>query len=222
MNIFYHGSPKPIQPITSVTNGDTGRRVYHVPGDIFLPSITTVMSIVTRDGIAKWRASVGEEEANRISRYSSGRGTAVHTLCETYLKNKPLDSSTRPDAVYLFKSIKKLLNNINNIQYQETGLYSTKLGVAGTVDCIAEYEGVLSVIDFKTSSKPKKEEYIENYFMQATAYALMYEELIGTPINQIVLIIAVDGNEPQVFKKNPADYIQRLVEVIDQYKKENS
>ena len=79
----------PIQPITSVTNGDTGRRVYHVPGDIFLPSITTVMSIVTRDGIAEWRKSVGDEEANRISRYSAGRGTAVHLLCENYLKNKP-------------------------------------------------------------------------------------------------------------------------------------
>lgn len=220
--IFYHGSPKEIQKITSVTNGDTGKRVYHVPGDIFLPSITTVMSIVNRDSIAEWRKSVGDEEANRISRNASGRGTAVHTLCENYLKNKPLDSGTRPDAVSLFKSIKKQLNLINKIQYQETGLYSTKLGVAGTVDCIAEYEGVLSVIDFKTASKPKKEEYIENYFMQATAYALMYEELIGTPINQIVILIAVDGAEPQVFKKNPADYITKLVEVIEQYKKENN
>ena len=94
--------------------------------------------------------------------------------------------------------------------------------MAGSVDCIAEYEGVLSVIDFKTASKPKKEEYIENYFLQTTAYALMYEELIGTPINQIVILIAVDGQEPQVFKKNPADYINRLVEVIDQYKRENN
>jgi genome maintenance exonuclease 1 len=219
--IFYHDSPKKIEPITSVTNGNTGKRVYHVPGDVFLPSITTVMSIVTRDGIAEWRKSVGQEEANRVSRSSSSRGTSVHLMCEKYLQNDTYNDGM-PDAKSMFNSIKPVLNNINKIQYQEQGLYSTKLGVAGTVDCIAEYEGVLSVIDFKTSSKPKKEEYIEHYFMQTTAYALMYEELIGTPINQIVLLIAVEGKEPQVFKKNPADYITRLVEVINQYKKENN
>ena len=221
-NIFYHGSPKKLETITSVTNGDTGKRVYHVPGDVFLPSITTVLSIMNRQAISEWRNRVGEEEANRVSRTASGRGTAVHSLCESYLKNEPLCPDTRPDAVFMFKCIKPLLNNINKIQYQEQGLYSTKLGVAGSVDCIAEYEGVLSVIDFKTASKPKKEEYIENYFLQTTAYALMYEELIGTPINQIVILIAVDGQAPQVFKKNPSDYIDRLVEVIDQYKRENN
>ena len=220
MTIFYHGSPKKLETVTSVTNGNTGKRVYHVPGDVFLPSITTVLSILSRDGIAKWRQNVGEEEANRISRHASGRGTAVHLMCEKYLQNDTQDGM--PDAKSMFNTIKPLLNNINKIQYQEQGLYSTKLGVAGSVDCIAEYEGVLSVIDFKTASKPKKEEYIENYFLQTTAYALMYEELIGTPINQIVILIAVDGKEPQVFKKNPADYINRLVEVIDQYKRENS
>lgn len=219
MNIFYHGSPKKLEKVTSVTNGDTGKRVYHVPGDLFLPSITTVLSIMNRDAIAKWRQNVGEEEANRVSRHASGRGTSVHLMCEKYLQNDSHDGM--PDAKSMFNTIRPLLNNINKIQYQEQGLYSTKLGVAGSVDCIAEYEGVLSVIDFKTASKPKKEEYIENYFLQTTAYALMYEELIGTPINQIVILIAVDGQEPQVFKKNPADYINRLVEVIDQYKKEN-
>jgi len=220
MTIFYHGSPKKLDTITSVTNGDTGKRVYHVSGDVFLPSITTVLSILSRDGIAKWRQNVGEEEANRISRHASGRGTSVHLMCEKYLQNDTHDGM--PDAKSMFNTIKPLLNSINKIQYQEQGLYSTKLGVAGSVDCIAEYEGVLSVIDFKTASKPKKEEFIENYFLQTTAYALMYEELIGTPINQIVILIAVDGQEPQVFKKNPADYINRLVEVIDQYKKENN
>jgi genome maintenance exonuclease 1 len=221
MTIFYHGSPKKLVSLSSITNGDTGKRQYQTPDGQLLPSITTVLSIMNRDAISEWRNKVGEEEANRISRYSSGRGTAVHSLCETYLKNEPLCSDARPDAVFMFKVIKPLLNNINKIQYQEQGLYSIKLGVAGSVDCIAEYEGVLSVIDFKTASKPKKEEYIENYFLQTTAYALMYEELIGTPINQIVILIAVDGKEPQVFKKNPADYINRLVEVIDQYKREN-
>ena len=220
MTIFYHGSPKKLETITSVTNGDTGKRVYHTPDGHFLPSITTVLSIMNRDGIAKWRKSVGEEEANRISRHASGRGTSVHLMCEKYLQNDTHDGM--PDAKNMFNTIKPQLNLINKIQYQEQGLYSTKLGVAGSVDCIAEYEGVLSVIDFKTASKPKKEEYIENYFLQTTAYALMYEELIGTPINQIVILIAVDGQEPQVFKKNPADYINRLVEVIDQYKKENN
>lgn len=222
MNIFYHGSPKKLDTFTSVTNGDTGRRVYHTPGGKFLPSITTVLSIMSRDAIAEWRNKVGAEEADRVSRYSSGRGTAVHSLCEAYLKNEPLCEDTRPDAVFMFKTIKQHLNNINKIQYQEQALYSERLGVAGSVDCIAEYEGVLSVIDFKTASKPKKEEYIENYFLQTTAYALMYEEMIGTPINQIVILIAVEGQEPQVFKKNPADYINRLVEVVDQYKRENN
>ena len=219
MTIFYHGSPKKLKPLSSVTNADTGKRTYLTPDGQHLPSVTTVLSIMNRDAIAKWRQNVGEEEANRVSRHASGRGTSVHLMCEKYLQNDSHDGM--PDAKSMFNTIRPLLNNINKIQYQEQGLYSTKLGVAGSVDCIAEYEGVLSVIDFKTASKPKKEEYIENYFLQTTAYALMYEELIGTPINQIVILIAVDGREPQVFKKNPADYINRLVEVIDQYKKEN-
>jgi genome maintenance exonuclease 1 len=166
-----------------------------------------------------WRNKVGEDVANAITKKATSRGTNVHTLCERYLNNESL-GDVMPDAKEMFISIKPLLNRINNIHYQEQALWSVQLGMAGRVDCIAEMDGVLSVIDFKTSKKIKSHEDIADYFWQTTAYALMYEELIGTPINDIAIIMAVENGEPILFKQKTEDHIEGLVKAIDFYKKQ--
>jgi genome maintenance exonuclease 1 len=168
----------------------------------------------------EWRQRVGEEVANKISKQATSRGTNVHTLCEHYLNNEPKPPGVvMPDAKEMFISLKPLLDKINNIHYQEVGLWSTQLGLAGRVDCIAEYEGVLSVIDFKTSKKLKDIKDIQDYFWQTTAYALMYEELVGQPIDDIVIIMAVQDSEAVVFKQKTQDHIEGLVRAIDYYHK---
>ena len=199
-------------------------RVYKTPEGIDLPSITTVLSILSRDSIAAWRKRVGEEEANRISHRATTRGTAVHEIIEKYLMN---DENYRegytPDVIESFLVLKSTLDeNIGKIYGQETSLYSTHLGVAGTVDCIAEFDGQLSVIDFKTARKPKKADWIKNYFMQESAYAIMWEERTGMPITQLVTAIAVDDGQPQVFIEHRDNWTRPLKETIEQYKEENS
>jgi genome maintenance exonuclease 1 len=165
----------------------------------------------------KWRKRVGEDVANAISRKATGRGTNVHTLCERYLNNEEL-GDIMPDAKEMFISLKPLLNRINNIHYQEAALWSKQLGMAGRVDCIAEFDGELSVIDFKTSKKIKTSADIEDYYWQTTAYALMYEELIGAPINNLVIIMAVEDEQPLIFKQQTQDHIPGLVKAIQYYK----
>ena len=214
--MFNYCPPKDLQDLQSTTFPD-GKRYYQLPDGTRLPSVTTVLGAQKKESILAWRKKVGEEVANKISKMATSRGTNVHTLCERYLNNEPL-GDVMPDAVYMFKSIKPLLNNINNIHYQEQALWSTQLGMAGRVDCIAEYEGVLSVIDFKTSRKIKTIEQIEDYFWQTSAYALMYEELIGEPIHNLVIIMAVEDERPIVFKQKTEDHINGLVKAIDFYR----
>lgn len=202
---------------------ETGR-TYRTPEGINLPSITTVLSILSRDSIAKWRKRVGEEEADRISYRASTRGTAVHEIIEKYLDNKEdyRDGYT-PDIIESFINIKPVLDGrIGRIYAQEAPLYSTHLGVAGRVDCVAEFDGKLSIIDFKTSKKPKQMKWITNYFMQESAYAIMWEERTGTPITQLVTIIAVDQNEPQVFIEHRDNWVRPLRDTITKYNEEAS
>lgn len=197
-----------------------GRRVYETPGGKF-PSVTSITSLASRDSIMKWRKRVGEKEANKISTKASGRGTRVHQICEDYLNNNVL-SGLMPDAYAMFKPLQPILDEyIDNIHALEAPLWSSHLRVAGTVDCIAEFSGKLSVIDFKTSNKPKKEEWIENYFMQCAAYAVMYEERTGTPINRLAVLITVQDSEPQIFVKKRDDYINKFIELRDQFEREN-
>jgi len=177
-----------------------------------------VIGAQKKEGIMKWRKRVGEAEANRISKQATGRGTNVHTLCERYLNNEKL-GTIMPDALEMFQSIKPELNRIDNIHYQECALWSKQLGMAGRVDCIGEFDGVLSVIDFKTSKKIKEMAHIEDYFWQTSAYALMYEEMIGTPIDNLVIIMAVENEKPLVFQQKTADHIPGLVKAIDYYHK---
>jgi len=197
---------------------DNGKRYYVTPEGKKYPSITTMLSHFSKDAILEWRKKVGAEQANKISKQASNRGTRIHTLCEKYLKNEDLQD-INPIDLQLFKTVLPYLNEIDNIHLQEKYLYSDYLRLAGTVDCIAEYKGKLNVIDFKTSSKPKKEEWIEGYFVQACSYAIMFEERYNIPVPRITIMIAVENDEPQVFHKRRDDYADLLLEYRDIYER---
>jgi genome maintenance exonuclease 1 len=214
--MFNYCPPKNIDDLKSQTLSD-GKRYYTLPDGTNLPSVTTVLGAMKKDAIMAWRKRVGDEVANAISKKATSRGTNVHTLCERYLNNDSL-GDIMPDAKEMFNDIKPLLDQIDNIHYQEQALWSTKLGLAGRVDCIAEFAGTLSVIDFKTSKKVKSIKDIEDYFWQTSAYALMYEELVGTPIDQVVIIMAIENSKPLLFIQKTEDHIDGLVKAIQYYK----
>ena len=195
-----------------------GSRRYVVNGKL-LPSVTTVTSYQNRKSIAEWRERVGVDVANQISQFASNNGTKFHKIVEDYVNNLDVDYDTEKYevALKLFNQFKALLDDVNNIHYQECALYSEQLGIAGRVDCIAEYNGKLSVIDFKSSSKPKYENQIQNYFVQETGYAMMYEEMTGQKVEQIVTLISCHSGETQVFIKNPDDYVDTLKQYIQEY-----
>ena len=197
-----------------------GKRFYITPEGEKYPSITTVLSGRNNEGIIRWRESVGSEVANNIMRGAAKRGTAVHTLVENYLNNEEL-SKQDVLPVALFTLLKPELDNINNIRIQEGGLYSDFYGVAGRVDCIADYKGVLSVIDFKTSTKEKKEEWVENYFIQGSAYCEMYEERFLQSIEQVVILIVTEDGAVQTFIKDKKNYLPLLESAIKDFNKEN-
>ena len=208
-----------------------GKRFYKTPEGLLYPSVTTITSQHGKDKIIEWRKRVGEEEANRISTRASNRGTKVHKICENYLNNEEDYARTNPahihktmpDTIAMFKSLQPLLDeHVNNIHALEIPLYSHHLKVAGRVDCIAEYDGKLSIIDFKTSGKLKEESWIKGYFMQCSAYAVMYEERTGIPVSQIVIMIAVDSEHPQVFIKKRNDYIKDFISYREVYDEINN
>lgn len=180
-------------------------RLYKTPSGKSYPSVTSVTGLHTAKGIAEWRKRVGAEEANRISSKASARGTRIHQYCEDYLKGKIFEADMFD--LEMFNSIKFLLDSIDNIHALETPLYSDHLQVAGTVDCIAEFQGKLSVIDFKTSSKPKDRDDIYNYFMQCAAYSVAFEERTGIPIGRLVIIMAVDNDDPRWFIEKRDNWI---------------
>ena len=215
--MFNYCPPIELKDLKSETFPD-GKRYYTLEDGTRLPSVTTVLGAMKKEAIMKWRKRVGEEEANRISRKATSRGTNVHTLCERYLNNEKL-GDIMPDAREMFNDLVPHLDKIDNIHYQECALWSKQLGMAGRVDCIAEYEGVLSVIDFKTSKRIKTKADIEDYFWQTTAYSLMYEEMIGKPIDNLVIIMAVENEQPLIFKEKTQDHIVGLAKAIDYYHK---
>ena len=182
-----------------------GTRTYKTPSGFSYPSVTTITGQATAEGIAKWRARVGNEEANRVSARASARGTRVHQLCEDYLR---LGEAT-PDIFdqEMFGSIRPLLDQIDNIHCLETPLWCDHLQVAGTVDCIGEFQGKLSVIDFKTASKPKDRDDIYHYFMQCAAYSVAFEERTGIPVGRLVIIMAVDNDDPRWFIEKRDNWI---------------
>ena len=194
-----------------------GMRFYSIEGHNY-PSVTTVLNYNTGDGIKKWRESIGEAVANWEMGRAARRGKSFHTLVEQYLKGEtPSIRDVLP--LGLFKLLKPYIDQIDNIHLLEAIMYSKKLTVAGQVDCVAEYNGKLSVIDFKTANKERQESWIENYFLQTTAYAHMYEETFGTPIEQIVILIASEDGTTQAFIKNKADYEKELGTAIQNFYK---
>ena len=182
-------------------------RFYDINGTNY-PSVTSVLGVKKKVELQQWRDRIGENVANWEMGRAARRGTATHNLIESYLKGEKLEErSVLP--LGLFKLMKPYVDQINNIHCLETILCSHKYKLAGQVDCIAEYNGKLSVIDFKTANKERKEEWIDNYFMQCTAYALMYEELYNAEINDIVVIIGGEDRSIAVYKKDKKDYITK-------------
>jgi hypothetical protein len=197
-----------------------GVRYYKVPDDeelLKLVSITSVTSHINREIFINWRKKVGEDEAQRITKAATSRGTDMHSLVENYLDNKDLPP-VAPMADFLFKIAKTELNRINNIYALEGSLYSKQLGIAGTVDCIAEYNGELSIIDFKTSKKPKPREWIEHYFVQCMAYGCMLYELTGISVKKLVIIMACENGECVVYEEyDKSKYIKLLSKYIREF-----
>lgn len=201
-----------------------GIRLYHLPDGQWVPSITSVTSFYNRQIFAKWRERVGLEEANRITKRATARGTDFHQVCQDYLENKELNwDDYQPLTKFMFYHLKPELDKINNIHAIERTLYSQYYGLAGRVDCIAEYEGELAVIDFKTSDKIKPEEWIENYFVQEMFYAAAYYELTEKPIKKLITLMVTPGGEVKVFdKRNKGDYIKLLVRYIKEFVHHNT
>ena len=187
-------------------------RFYDIDG-VNYPSVTSVLSMRKTEGLKKWRKSIGEDVANWEMRRCANRGKSLHTLVEQYMKNEtPSIRDVLP--LGLFKLMKPYLDQINNIRLVEEIMYSKNLTLAGQVDCVAEYNGKLSVIDFKTVNKERIEEWVENYFLQCTAYSIMYNETFNEPIEQIVILMAAEDGSMKAFVKEPKDYEDELQNAI--------
>ena len=206
------GPPVPLTELNAVTK-TSGMRLYEVSEGRWYPSITTITSHKKKDSILKWRKRVGEEKADKISSLAYDRGNKFSGMLECYLINEGLPKDeTHPLASYLFRSAIETLDRINNIHLLAAPLFSDHLRIAGRVDCIAEFDGELAVIDFKTSTKPKQESWIENYFVQEAAYAAMYYERCGVEVQKVVTIIAVEDGTMQVIEKRNLNELYKLLQ----------
>ena len=218
MKKFIHLAERPELSFGMITENKNGKRHYVTPSGELYPSITTVLGELNKAAIQKWRKRVGETEANKISGKASRRGTKLHSVCEAYIQNKEeyLNGET-PHIVELFKTIEPFFERVNNIQGVELALYSEHFGIAGRTDCIAEFDGVLSVIDYKTSNKIKKKEWCEKFFAQGAFYGIAYEELTSIPVPQVVIIIAVENEQPQLFVEKRDDWVDKIWEAKKLY-----
>ena len=218
MMTFHHVSIEIPELKTKTIN----KKRFYVTPKGYYPSITTVLSNRKKEGLWEWRKRVGNDVANYVARTSAARGTKVHHMCEDYLNNEFDEEKHKKDFLpfCLVNQLKdQALCNLNNIYAQEAGLYSDKYKVAGRVDCIAEYKGTLSIIDFKTSSKERNDDWNENYYIQTAAYAEMFEEMTGTPINQIVILVVTENGTVQEFIKDKDEYLPLLEETLEEWYK---
>ena len=197
----------------------SGGRHYDTP-DGALISITSLMKNFTPEGILEWRKNVGAEVANEVMKAATDRGSKVHKIIESCLSNKPendLVGNYGELPARLFNQMIPALDKINMIRALEKGLYSTQLGIAGTVDCVAEYEGKLSIIDFKTARR-KWDEINETYLVQATFYSIAWEERTGERVDQIAILTTTETGELHIHKDDPSKYVNRLNQMIQEYK----
>ena len=199
-----------------------GIRLYKLPNDEWVPSITSVTSHYNREVFLEWRRKVGDEEANRVTKEATTRGTDYHEAAQAYLENRDLVwENYLPATRYMFQSSKQHLDKIGKIHAIERTLYSEYLGLAGRVDCIAEYDGELAVIDFKTSKYIKPEKWVQQYFVQETAYDCMYYELTKIPVKKLITIMVTPSGETHVYdKRNKGDYIKLLVKYVKEFVKD--
>tara|TARA_B100000035_G_scaffold313492_1_gene327299 strand:+ start:269 stop:940 length:672 start_codon:yes stop_codon:yes gene_type:complete len=194
-----------------------GVRYYDTPDGKKLVSITSVISHYNREVFREWRARVGNDEANRVTKQATSRGTDMHTLAENYLCNRKLPP-VQPLSEYLFKQAKPDIDKIDNIHAIEQSLFSNELGIAGSVDCIAEFEGELAIIDFKTSKKPKPREWIDSHFVQCAAYACMLYEMTGIMVKKFVIIMSCENGEVEIYEEyDKRKYINLLSEYIREF-----
>jgi genome maintenance exonuclease 1 len=200
-----------------VTDTTAERRLYLAPDGSKFPSVTTVLGILSEDAIRAWRLRVGEEEANKVGHRASNRGSAVHSIIEGYLKNEDTKDYL-PHVKQSLQNLRPILDrSIGRIFGLETALFSRHLGLAGRCDCIAEWNGVPSIIDFKTSRRIKKKENISGYFAQASAYAIMFEERTGMAIPNIVIVMDVDDEHPLIFEEHRDNFVDLLLDTKAEY-----
>ena len=211
---------KPVEIAELSTKNINRKRFYVTPEGKLYPSITTVLQKQKMKGLMEWRQKVGDDVANYIARTAANRGTKVHHMCEDFLNNNFDEEIHKKNFLpyVLFGQIKPvLMQKVNNIFAQECGLYSDKYRVAGRVDCIAEYNGTPSIIDFKTSTKERNDEWNESYYIQASAYAEMFEERTGIEINQIVILVVTEDGIVQEFVKHKSEYLEKLIDAVDDF-----
>ena len=195
------------------------KRFYVTPECKEYPSITTVLSPRNKEGLMKWRKKVGNDVATHIANKAAVRGSKVHKMCEDYLNGLDMEKHKKDFLPYcLFNELKnQTFDNINDVIGQELVLYSDKYKIAGRTDLIANYKGELSIVDFKTSTNERKDSYNENYYIQTSAYAEMFEELTGQPINQIVILVVTEDGIVQEFIKDKQEYIPLLEQTLEEW-----
>lgn len=221
--MFVHLDHAPLIDLEAITS-DSGR-LYITPDGNKYPSVTTVIGAKSKKSIMEWRKRVGEDAANKISSRAASRGTSLHSMNEDYLNNVFVEEKYKNKLLplFMFKCLKPSLNKINNIHVLEGALYSDRLKLAGRVDCIAEYENELAIIDFKSSTEPKKREWIDNYIAQECAYAMMYYERTEIKVKKLVTLIACEDGEIQVFQEyDIMKYMKVLMEYINAYEKQRT
>lgn len=214
--MFKHLQLPPLSKIKeTVING---KRHYITEDGVILPSVTTILSYQPKTEVDAWRKRVGETKAKQVLHKATTRGNGLHFLIDQYLNNETEFPGAMPDALEMLYALKPHLNNINNIRYLEVPLYSTLIGMAGRADCIASYNDIPSIVDFKQARKSRTEAMVHNYFIQCTAYALLYTDMTNVKVTQGVILMAIEDNQPQVFVFDIRKYIPDLVKAIQIYK----
>lgn len=213
--MFTHLDRPSLQEL-EIKESATGKRFYKTPEGIWYPSITTILGIGEKQWLKDWQNMLGKKKADKETKRCADRGTAIHTMAEQYLNNKHIDFNIyKQDYINDFNKLKVRLNAVDNIRGQELPLYSDVLKTAGRVDCVAEYNGRLSIIDFKTSTNNKYRKWIKDYFLQTTAYAIMWHERTGESIEDIVILMTVEkGMMPLTFKDKIDNHIATLIKRI--------